>query len=84
MAALLEQHLKRIQLEHGRCDFDAKSFDSVERSVNIGGVDQHRIGEAEALDTVGDLADLAGGMGSGIAGIGGERFHRAHLYYRLV
>ena len=32
--------------------------------------DQHRIGEAEPLDAVGDLPNLLLGMGAGIAGVG--------------
>jgi hypothetical protein len=31
--------------------------------------DQHRVGEAEPLDAVGDLLDLLLGMGAGIAAV---------------
>jgi hypothetical protein len=35
-------------------------------------IDQNRVGEAEALDAVGDLPDLFPGMSPGVSGIGAK------------
>jgi hypothetical protein len=40
--------------------------------------DQHGVGEAEAVDAVGDLADLSSRMGPGIALIGAKLLDPAH------
>jgi hypothetical protein len=43
------------------------------------GVEQDGVGEAEALDAVGDLAELPGRVGAGVARGGAERGERLVL-----
>jgi hypothetical protein len=49
-------------------------------SDDLSGVaDQNRVGEAEALDAVGDLPQLPLRVGAGIAGVGSQRTDCHHL-----
>ena len=79
-ASLLGAEMRQPQRRHGRnaeflgCHHPAVAGDDLALVA-----DQHRVGEAEALDAVGDLTDLLPRMAPRIARIGSQRVHRQHL-----